>query len=345
MSVGNGYPFLGYGSVVGVAPEGTFGTFVTATAFIEFNSESFKREREEKILESINTTRSFKKRLIGNETVSGTVEADLNIASDGICYIIKQAMGGTVSSATIGAAGAYVHTFNVGDMQLNASTATVADKPSLSFQVQKGNYVTGTSNIWCFSGCRVNQLTIKGEIGSPVTWSAEIIGQGSSVTTTIPAATFSDILPINFTGVTINTGVTITAVSAEYFTAFEFTLNNNLDGDVRVLGSRNIVQLPPLRREVKLKLTQRFDTTTAYSRYIENTLTAIEINMTAEQTIGAISTTYGCTIKMPAGYYNSNMPEIGGADVITYDVDVTGLYKADPGYDVQILIRNATTGY
>jgi hypothetical protein len=44
MSVGNGTPFLGYDSYLGIAEETTFSSVQTATTFIEFTSEAFMKE-------------------------------------------------------------------------------------------------------------------------------------------------------------------------------------------------------------------------------------------------------------------------------------------------------------
>lgn len=343
MSVGNANPFMGYGSAIGVAEESTFGTFVTATAFIEFNSESLKQNREESKLPSINTTRSYKKRLIMNETVEGSIEFDADPNSDAQAYIIKQAMGGTVTSDSITAAGGYTHTFYTGDMESNQSTSGAADAKSLSISVRRGDTST-SSNVFAYSGVRVNTLSIKGEVGTPVIITAEIMGKTMSITGTLPTVSLSDQLPLNFTGVTIKTGATITTVSTEYFTGFEFTLNNNMNTDVRSLGSRTVDKLPPQMRDVALTLSQRFDTTTAYDRFIGNTMTAIEIECTGA-TIGAVATSYALIIKIPAGYYNSNMPEVGGADVLTHEINVTGMYGSAAAYDVQMQMRNATANY
>lgn len=341
MAVGNAVPKLGWQSALGIAEETTWGTFVTSTAHIEFNSESFKHSREEVRLESINTTRDYKKRVIGNETVEGSFEADLDLGSDALMYVIKQAMGGTVGNSTI-SADEFVHTFNVGDMESNKGTSTASDVKGLSFAVRKGD-----TDVWNAAGCRINTLTIKGEVGSPVMISAEIIGQLMSISSTIATVSLSDVTPAIFAGVVISTGATISAVSTEYFTSFEFVLTNNLDGDQRSLGSRNITVLPPLRRDVKLTLAQRFDTITAYNRFIQNTMTSIQILCNTTETIGATAgnTTYSMTIKIPAGYFNSNMPEVGGVDTLTHELDVSAMYQADPGYVTQILVRNGTANY
>ena len=340
MAIGNTVPYMGYESAMGVGEETTFGTLKTATAFLEFNSESLKMTREEIKRESINTTRDPRKRLIGNESVSGSVEFDLNVASDAIVYIVKQALGGTVSSATI-TTGSYTHTLYPGNMESNAATTTSYVK-GLSFSTRRGS-----SAVWYYQGMRVNTLTIKGEVNSPVIVTAEMVGKTATLGSALPTVSLSDVLPVNFTGVQIQVGGSLGALTTEYFKSFELSIANNIDSDQRTLGTRTVNTLPPARREVKLKLAQVFDTTTAYSRFNDNTATSISIYCNSEQTCGSVggSTTYSMKIDLPTCYFNSNQPEVGGPGVINHELDVSAMYNASIGSSLAVTIINATASY
>src|SRR3990167_2494598 len=346
MPVGSNAKF-GYASSVGVSEETTYGTKVDSFKYVEFNSESMKREIEEKKLESINGTRDFIKRLLGNETVSGSLDVHLNPAEDSILRIVKHAMGGTVSSAkiTTTADDMFLHTFAVGDMELNDSSVSSAAVKGLSLQIDEGGIV------WDFLGCRVNQLSIKGEVGSPIMMSAEFIGKTASITTSTPTVVFSNILPCNFNGVTFQTGDSLTNLTTTVVQSFEFSINNNLAADAgRELGSRVIGILPPVRREVKLKVGMRFDTTTSHNVFLAATVTAIRITLDSSQTITSASVTsnqtYNMIINLPRCYYNSNMPEVGGPDVLTHELDISALSQnTTTAYAVQITAQNATSGY
>jgi hypothetical protein len=339
MSVGNSNPFLGYDSFLGIAQETTYSTVATATTFIEFTSESFLKEREEQRREEINTTRDFTRRMTGNETVSGSIEAPLNVASDGFAYLIKQAMGGTVGATTI-AAGAIAHVFNVGNMESNQSTSGAADIKGLTVTARRGS-----TNLWQYKGMRVNTMTIKGEVGSPITATFELMGRYGTTCSDSLTASFTNINPLNFTGVVFQTGITISAVSTEYISGFEFSLANNL-AEQRVLGSANIFALPPLRRDVTLKLNQQFDTLTAYNRFIQNTKTAISIFLDSGVTIaGAGSSTYSMKIDIPCAYFNSNTPQVGSIEAIGQEINVSAIKDTTTSYVCQITINNATTTY
>ena len=339
MAVGSGTPYLGYDSYMGIAQESTFGTLVTATSFIEFTSEGFRKDREEQRREELNTTRDFTRRMTGNETVAGSSEAPLNVAQDAIVWMFKQAMGGTVSSSTITAAVEFAHTLNVGDMESNQSTNGAADIKSLSVQVRRG-----LTEQWSYRGMRINTLTIKGEVGTPITFSVEAMGQYGTTSSDSITASFSNVNPLNFTGVTFQTGDSITNVSTEYITGFEFTLANNLQ-ELRNLGSANIYALPPGRRDVTLKLTQQFDTLTAYNRFIQNTKTAIQILMDTGVTIGAGSSTYSMHINCPACYFNNVTPQVGGIEAISQEMEVSCIKDTTTSYVCQMQINNGTSDY
>jgi hypothetical protein len=203
-----------------------------------------------------------------------------------------------------------------------------------------------------YSGCRVNTLSIKGEIGSPIIMSAELVGQKGTITTSVPAlAAFSTIAPLDYGMASITTGNTITSLSAVTCVGFELTINNNFttDANARKLGSKRIVKPFPGRREVNLKLTQRLDTTTAYSAAIANTATAINIAIVSPTyvTVSTTSgTTYGMHIKLPQAYVNTpGLPEIGDAGVVMLETEWNCIYSSATGYSIQMLVDNATASY
>ena len=345
MGIGDGARF-GYEASLGIAEETTLGTKVDSFAYVEFNSESLKLNREEIKLESINTSRDYIKRMLGNDSVEGSLELFFNPAEDACIRLVKQALGGTVSSSTL-TAGAIAHTINVGNMENNESTEGSADVKSLSIQLSMGD--TSTNSIgWDYLGCRVNSLSLKGEIGSPVVMTTEIIGKAASTTNSTPTVSFSDIKPVNFTGISLLTGDSITNVAAETFIGFELTVNNNIVSDTnsRGLGSRTVEVLPPLRREVMLKLTQRFDTLTSFNRAISATMTAIQILLDSEQTITAGGSTYSTVINLPACYFNSNQPEVGDFGILTHEIEVSAIKEnTTSSYSIRMQANNATNNY
>lgn len=343
MAIGDSARY-GYNSCLGISEETTFGTKNDSYSYLEFLNESMKRNREEVKLDSINKGRDFEKRLSLNESVDGSVESNFNPAADATVFLVKQAFGGTVSSANVATSTIdnYLHTINLGDMESNAGTSTASDVKSLSFQVDKGGIV------WDYVGCRVNTLTIKAEAGGPVMISADLVGKTASITSSTPTAVFVDTLPLDFTGVTFETGDSLTNVSAESVQSFEVTLNNNMNTDQRSLGDRTIDLLPPIQREITVKVSQRFDTTTAHNRYLDNTITAIKITLSSSQTITSStgSAVYEAILNLPRCYLNSNQPEVGGKDVLTHELDFAALKNnTTTAFALQMTVQNGTASY
>lgn len=338
MAIGDN-TLLGYNSSIGIAEETTYGTKVDSFSYLEFNSEGFSGTEEELKLGSINGGRDFIKRLQLGQTVEGSIEADFNAAEDAVVYICKQAMGGTVTSSSL-STGGYSHVLKVGDMESNADTTTSYVK-SLTVQVDKGG------RVWDVTGVRVNTLTIKGEVGSPVMFTAEMIGQQFTATSSTPVASFSNIVPLEFTNITYQRGDSSGNLSTEKIQSFELTISNNLDGDQRELGSKSISKLPPLRREVMLKVTQRFDTTTAYDDWLGVSVSAIRIQCTSSDVIGTTGGVYQLQIDCDRAYHTQNpIPQVGGFDVLSQEIEFSCLSNnTTTAVPVQLTVQNATASY
>lgn len=346
MAIGDGYE-LNYKSFVAVSKETTWGTFVTATACLEFNTESIARNIPGQMLTAVNSQREVHKRILGNETVSGALDVDLNIANDAVVNIIKQAMGGTVTSTPI-TTGAYTHVLTTGDMEANAGTSTSTDMRGLSMVVRRG----GTYS-WCFQGMRVNSLTIKGEIGKPIMMTADFVGQTGSISSALVITpVYPDTIPLIWTGVTVSHADSIGAIAgatARTYQSFEVKLDNKLQTDSRQLGSRQITALPVGGQEVSLKLTQRFDTTTSNANWLAETPEAIRILMTSSQTIGGLAntTTYSMYIDLPRCMLDYKNPTVGGRDgALSHELNFMCLRdNTTTSYAIKAEICNATASY
>lgn len=340
----------GYDTILAVGEETTLGTYVTATASDYYYSESLKLMRDKTRIEAMNSTRDHVILVQGKEHVEGSMEFDANLTSDLVHILIKQAMGGTVSSvrAATTTIGSYRHTFGIGNMVNNDSSVSAADILGLSFWVRRGDT---TTNGFAFRGCRVNQLTISGEVGNPLKISAEVIGIGASLTTFAVTPSFTSIRPLMFDDINVavldsiaGTPVTVTAQG------FEVSLNNNLlaDDSSYQLGQRGLSVLPPGMRNVTAKITTRYDTTTAMNRFTSNTLTAVRITARTGITITASAgdTTYTMDIDLPNCYFKESQPEVGDSGIISQELEAEAIGQAtSTTFPLRIITQNATAGY
>lgn len=341
MPVGSGTA-LGWGALLGYGLETTWGTAVTATSFMEFRSESLKKTIDEEKLESIGGGRSVIRRVQKNVNVEGSLAFDLHPV-DGI-HFLKQALMGTVTSATSGAAGslAFVHTFTTGDL------STVTQK-GVTFEVKPWSE---TTTAWIYNGCRVQSYKISANINEPVKCEIEWVGRdattGTFATTT---ATFSPVRPFLFQDGTFGYGDSGGNVTTEQIVSFELTIENNLQSDEksRSLGTTLLTALPPGRRNVMLSISQRFDTTTAWSRFLSNSQGAIRLSFNTGATIGSTAgnTTYAMHLDLPKVYYNSAVPEIGDSGILTHEVEVSAIGDTvtSSNRDIVVTLYNSGSSY
>jgi hypothetical protein len=327
---------------VGYQPEPTFGAgTATATNFIEFNSESMKISQDEILITGINTTRTYYKRTYGNKSVGGTIEYPLS-PEDGI-GLIKHTLGGTATVSTIGAGLAYNHTLTPGD-----NNSWPGSQASLRFSIRKG-----ADHIMDYYGCRINSLTLKAAINQPIIASVEFVGKDTTAGVAVTPA-YTALIPFIFVDGSFLEGNTTTALTTtsglQYVTGFELKITNNLvsDDNVRSLGSRTVMDLPPNNfRDVTLNITQRFDTTTAITNWMTANERMVQIRLDSGVTIGAAGTNYSMIINLPKVYYNGEQPVVGGPGVLTYTIPMRAIASSatSTGYDIQIQVTNLTANY
>lgn len=344
MSVGDTRK-LGFYSFLGTAQETAWGTAITATAYLEFNSESINKVIDRQILDGMNCSRNPIRHIHGNENISGSVEFNLNPAADSTVHFLRLTMGGTITSAGDANTG-YSHTFTQGDF------GSAQAKQGLTLQIQRGQSTTG-DQLYQYSGVRVNQMTIKGEIDNAVIATCDVIGRIGTTSADSLTCALPIINPFNWKHVEIRSAATVTALDSAGVTetcmGFELSINNNLisDNNVRSLGHTQLDQLPAGKLEVMLKLTQRYDTFTAYNRGNANSYTAYGIYMISDQTAGSAAggTTYSMIMRIPRGYAKSNNVVVGGPDVLTEEYEIQSIGDTAGAQLVQMVINNATASY
>lgn len=327
-------------SYVAVGKETSWGTYASATTAIEFISCSFKTEIESQKLDSIGLNRGFTKRVQLNKMVQGSLEMNLHTVES--TPLIANALGGAIST-TAGSTGAYLHSISAGNMDTGLS--------SLSFNVRKG-----ASHVFRYSGGRVNVMKISAEVGDVVKASFDFIFKDSTQLSDDISASLSvtSVLPMTFVnGVfryAANETAANTTTAQECIQGFELEVNNNLSADAesRCLGTNLLAVLPPTRREVNLTITQRWDTTTTYERFIQATQGAVELYFRGNDSLTS-DYFHEITIRLPKVFQNSSDPTLEGSDSIiqseiTYDVLVDNP-ATTTGKDIGITVRNQVASY
>lgn len=327
-------------SYAAYAKETAFGTYATVTTALEPISVGFKTEIESQMLETLTVNRGVAKRVQTNRNVAGPIETYLHNEQSALLLI--SALGPPTVTSVAGSSSTFIHSFTSG----NHTTFG-----SLSFNVRKGE-----DQVFEYVGGRVNQLTISGEVGEPIRITAEMIFKDSSLSSNDVSAALSvsTLLPWVYHQAKFIYAATpgsLTTSAAEPIQSFELVINNNVEDGApsRQLGSNLREVLPVKNRSIELTISQRFDTTTAYNRFLQATVGSIRIQLDGPVISGSSSTTHQMFIDLPKVFQNTNDPELGGpGDVLTseftYDVVVDDPNTAT-GKDIAITIINGITSY
>ncbi len=333
---------------VAMGKETTWGTYASATSAVEAISCGFMTEIESEKLDTIGMNRGFGKRVQLNKIVGGELETYLHPVESAL--LLMNAMGGPVVSTQVTTSAAiYDHSITAGNY--NTTTAILG----LSFNVRKGQ-----NHTWRYNGGRVNTLKISAAVGEPVKVSAEMIFKDSTIGTDDISAilSVSSISPFTFVEGFFSYSDTEanadTTTAREPIQSFELTINNNLASEesARELGTNVLTVLPATRRDVQLTISQRFDTTTAYSRWIQATQGAAQILLRGSVALAsgtAASLFPELYLRMPKVFQNSNDPILDGAGNVLqsefgYDVLVDNSFTTT-GKDIGATLRNMVSAY
>lgn len=337
MAVG-GSSYEAVRSYVAIGKEATFGTYASVSTAVEAISCNIMTEIESQKLDQIGANRGFSHRVTLGKNVGGTLEQYLHPQES--ILLIANALGGPIVSSALSSCSQ--HSISAG----NFDTTTAIN--SLSFNVRKGQTQT-----FRYTGGKVNSLKLSGAIGEPIQLSADLIFKDSTLQSDdiLSTLSFSSVTPYTFVSGVFKYGASEGSVANEPIQSFELTINNNIvsSEDARSLGTLTVDVLPATRREIQLKVTNRWDTTTTYNRFLSATMGAVELFF-GGQAIGTNEHNYDMTIRLPKVYNASGDTEItGGEDIlkteINYDVILDGNPATTTARDIGVTIKNNVTAY
>lgn len=339
MAVG-GDSYQAVNSYLIVQRESTWGSLqhsgATNSVAIPFLSCNIKTDIKSEKLDTIGH-RGFIKRVPLERSVSGTLETHLNAVETTL--LMGVALGGGITSTSL--TGAYTHSLSVGDIVNTAPTA-------VSFNMKKGGQVFN------YLGGRVNSMKITANAGEVAKVSFDMIFKDSTIGATDVATTLSytSVLPFTFVqGVfryQSSEANAATTTAEEPILGFELTVNNGLksDNDARALGTALLSVLPPTKRSTEFKVTQRFDTTTTYNRFIQATIGAVELVFTGEAITAEHSNKM--TIRLPKVYNRTGDTEVtGSGDILKTEINFDAILDTttSAGRDIAVTVINNVPSY
>ncbi|MGW4050796.1 phage tail tube protein [Streptomyces sp. NPDC004779] len=186
----------GLGSQIGIAAEGTYGTYTAPTAFVEFTKESLALKKTTAVSSGMAAGRMMNlasRRVVTQREVSGSL--DLEVASKGMGPILQALMGTTVTPVQQGVTTAYLQTH------------TLADTWNKSLTIQAGiPLTTGTVTAKSFLGCKVLSIEFSCDVGGMLTMTVEIDGRDVTEAETLAVASYVAASPFNFSQMGVKTG-------------------------------------------------------------------------------------------------------------------------------------------
>ena len=291
---------IGYKSYVGLGEEATFGTAVQPTSYIEFNSESFKKEVAEILVTAINGGRQYEKRVLGSETAGGSVAFPL--VPNTILKLFKHVTGdaGTVSTL---ASGVYQWTFVANELSTNTS---------LTWQVCRD---TGdTASTYNYTGSKAASVDFNVSTGDILNCSADFMCKDQVAANTIGTASFQTFSPYTFRHGTIKVADTKGAATAVAVDTWGLKIGNNLLEDGQI-GSATRAVIEPGMQDVTYDVNARYEDSSFINRFLNGTKTYVSAIFDSGVTISS-TYTHQITFESYNCYFNGTMPNIGSAGEI-----------------------------
>jgi len=346
MAVGQGF-VVGDLSYLTFGRETTTATYNTCTAALDFLSSSFRTQKDTKILEQIETCRTFSKSIGLGKVVGGDVEFYFYPEITACAWILQNAFGGTVTAATstaettgAGAASAIDHTFVVGNFDQSFA--------SLCVNTRKGDATNG--KIFEYNGVRVNEMSFVSELDEPLRCVATMIGFDSTVTTNDVSAnvTCTSFVPFVFNEGRFSVETSFASLQTSSYwhvQSFEFKVMNNLHNgsEARRIGSDILDVLPAGPQTYELSCNIRFDTTTAFDAMIAQTDLAGQFEFIATETMTGSNLQPALTFNFQKlRVKDAGDPEIGGPDEVLVSNVVFDVLRDESatGYAVNAVLRN-----
>jgi len=348
MSVGQGAAVSPL-SYIGIGRETALGTAGSIASQLLFISSSLKTTKETKILEQIEQSRTYAYEIKTGKVVEGDLEYYYYPESDACNFILQNAFGGTVTSATAtgetAGGTAFTHTFEIGNMDQSYTSLTINNR--------KGDSVNG--KVFQYTGLRVNEINFVAELDEALKCEASLIGVDSTVGatdfgSTLPAQSITALSFVSGRLSVEGTFASLTSSSQWHVQSINFGWTNNLKADSasRRIGSDLLQVLPPGMAQFTFSATMRFDTTTAYAAMLANTNYSAQLEFLGD-TLSTSIIRRGIKFNMPnIRIMDAGDPEIGGPDeLLISEVTFAVLRDASSatGYALQAQVTNTKSSY
>ncbi len=316
---------------IGIGKETAWGTAVSATDYIKFASEGITEEIEQVLAESIDGTVDEGASFEGTHTITGDLTFDVypNIVG----HLLRAAFGAPVTTQpdAVGNPTVYQHVFT----PVQSNFSNVCALPPYTFEVHRD-----LAQAFQYAGSVVNDLTFSfGTDSKIMQGTAAIIAKKLAlITKTTPS--FETTQPFLWN----QAKITIAGADNKDVQTLEFGVNNNLEGRATLDETREISSvLRNGRRAFPISFTFDLKDLTEFNRFRSQTEVAAKIELTG----ALISGTYNhkITIDIPKLRYTAFPINVGGAEVITAQVEGAAKYDPVTASSMKITLINTRATY
>jgi len=319
---------LSYNTALAFGEESTLGTAVAPTQFIEYSSESFNKEFSEMLIDSINGTQQYTKRVTMEETASGGFEFPIVPTTE--LLLFRHLSDCNYTSTTL-TAGVYEHTFNFDVAQ---------SITSFTFQLVKDSAVSeSTYNI---TGGRLNSAGFGISVGGLLTMNPDIMAVNLTAANTLPTASYPSHDPYTFKGASISFGSVSAAATTVCLDAWSCNIAKNLMDDT-CLGSATRAVIENGKTDVTGEISGRYQDETFVNYFLNQESFYLEANFDSGLTISG-AYTHQITFKSGENYFNGSIPQVGGAaEILKQSLPYRAIRDDVSGATLQIVVVTSLT--
>lgn len=333
---------------MGFAQETTWGTAVTPTRFIEFNSENINYTPT--FLEPTGLKVGTKFKRAGRVSVSRTAvsgDFSFDVATLGMGLFVKNMLGSTVTAPTqIGTSTAYKQVHTPGDFR----------SMGLTCQIGRPEPSTGTVRPFTYAGLKVTGWGFDLKDNATPNLKLTVDGRSEDTTTALTTASFlagagvytfaQSSLKLGGTASTASGETTISGGAAATTIINEFSLSGKTAMKVDRYGLGNAglkaEQLENGMPTITGKLAAEFNKAEFYDVYKANTTTAMQFDLTGPAIAGGNN--YLFSIILPAVKLKGVTPNVSGPDIVqmapTFEVYSD---ETNPVIQIKIVSTESTT--
>lgn len=336
----------GLDAQLGFGQETAWGTGVTPTRFLEFNSETLKKDVTWLEPNALRVGTKYKRasRIRQARTaISGDVAFD--VATLGMGMLVKNMLASSVTSTTVVSGSAYKQVHTPGDFR----------GQGLTVQVGRPEASTGTVRPFTFAGCKVSKWDFSLKDNDTPNLKLTVDGRSEATATALTAASFlTGTTTYDFSQATLKLGGTATTASGETTIAGGVAVATIIK-DITISGAAPLAnarfglgnaglkseQLENGIPTVTGKLSAEFSKAELYDVFAANTTTALQLDLTGAA-IGA--STYLFSFIIPAIKLKMAAPTVGSPDIVQMGTDFEAYSdEVNPVIQIKIISTESTT--